>query len=91
MLERSIQLTDQIREDKSYVNSEEVGNRARILLTQCYCKHKEYDEAIRMIEEVLVNAKNGLKSEEGYAFALVEKATILAAKEDFNGAIAVQD
>lgn len=37
-----------------------------------------------MIEEVLQNTKLILKSEEGYAFALVEKATILAAKSDYN-------
>lgn len=37
-----------------------------------------------MIEEVLQITKNVLKSEEDYAFALVEKANILATKEDFN-------
>jgi len=39
----------------------------------------------------LVNTKQVLKSEDGYAFALVEKANILAAKNDYNDAIAAQD
>lgn len=44
-----------------------------------------------MIEEVIDNSKNVLKSEEDYAFALVEKATILATKGDISDAITAQD
>lgn len=61
------------------------------MLAQCYCRHKEYDEAIRIVEEVLGNTRTVLKSEEGYAFGLVEKGVILGEKGDYAGAIAVQD
>lgn len=62
-----------------------------MLLAQCYSKHKEYDQAIRIIDEVLAKTKGKPDTEENYAFTLVEKATILASKADYHSGITAQD
>jgi tetratricopeptide (TPR) repeat protein len=71
-------------------HAEEVSNKSKILLAQCYCRLKEYRQAIRIVEEV-VHGTAKLEKQEFYAFALVEKAGILAGQGDYQEAIGAQE
>ena len=80
-----------MEDQADYLFAEETSNKARILLAQCFCKHKEFNQAIDIIDEVLESTKNMDGRSEDYAFALVEKAKILSGKGDHAQAVIAQE
>ena len=60
-------------------------------MAKCHCHQKEYDEAIKIIDNILEIIKDNGRGNEEYAFALVEKAYILATKDDYNSAVIAQE
>jgi tetratricopeptide (TPR) repeat protein len=48
------------------------------LKAQCFCKQKHFEEALSVIDEVVAYTKSKLGGKVEYAFALVDRANILA-------------
>ncbi len=49
-----------------------------VLKAQCLCKQRQFSAALEVIEEVVIHAKSKQLGKVEYAFALVDKANILA-------------
>lgn len=60
------------------------------MLSQCYAKITEYDQAINVIDEVIAITRKKKMAKEEYSFALVEKAKVLALQKKFIEAITHQ-
>jgi len=61
-------------EDKNTVHNIKI----LVLKGQCLCKQKNFNDALDVIDDVISYTKTKQLGKIEYAFALVEKATILA-------------
>lgn len=90
-------LDEKVRKQKFREEREELSGKnmkALVLMARCYCKQKNFEDALRVIEEVVESSRKKKMAKVEYAFALVEKANILAevdTLEKYQKAIEIQE